>query len=806
MDKFALLSLYRSLARHKFYAALNILGLAAGISVFLVLGLYVRFQSSFETGWPDHDQIYVVESAWHIPDNSFNGAFQSTMGGLLEEMRQDFPRVIGTRINGGEGGGSVVRNGVATTENVAEVDATFGDVFRLSMREGTEKALSDPAAVLVSRAFAQKTFGDGSPIGQTLTVITDKTPKNYQVAGVFEDLPKNTDLKFDILVPLPPNNPQEGWHQWGNASLTTYLRFPTPRAAQGFAERLPPFVDRRGLRDIGPNAAKSLELELLPLTAAHLTPQGDASASAKMILIALSTVGLLTLLIAIINYVNLATAGAGLRAREVAIRKALGASKSVLVRQFMGEAVLTVAIAAMLSLIFAELCLPLVNAAGGLSIEVPYSLVVPALAALTVVVGVLAGVYPALLLSSFPAASVLASARSPGGGRSGSRLREVLVILQFGLATAFLIGTMVLVAQTRHVRQTDLGFKREGLIVIKSLRDSQIDGPRANAIAQGMRELPGVLAVGIANGAAGGSGTNNAQSVKLPGRQGAGPSLRWISVGSGFFDAYAPRLVAGRLFDSAHGTDDSTDWAARNATRNIVINQKAVATLGFASAQDSIGKTVGGDTPMTIIGVIGQLRFFSPRQPDDPTFYVYSRELQNGAVATIRFSGDLRAMLAQVRSTWRQLSPTVPIDADTAEDRLAKYYEEDDRTANLFAVGAGIAIVIGCVGLWGLASFSTARRVKEIGIRKSLGASSGDIVRLLVGQFIRPVLVANLVAWPLALIATRTWLAGYDDRIALSPLYFIAGSLLALVVAVLTVIGQSLRASRSAPSWALRHD
>jgi putative ABC transport system permease protein len=315
-----------------------------------------------------------------------------------------------------------------------------------------------------------------------------------------------------------------------------------------------------------------------------------------------------------------------------------------------------------------------------------------------------------------------------------------------------------------------------------------------------------VQTVGIANNGAGGGSESDAENVVIPGVPGEGPSLRRIDVGPDFFRAYAPRVLAGRLFDDAHGADDSTGLLERRLPRNVVINRKALAALGFHSPQEAVGRTLGGNRPITIIGVIDQLRFFSPRQPDDPTYYIYYRELQTNLVASIRFSGDPKSMLGQVRDGWRRLAPGVPFTGDTADRRLAKFYEDDDRATRLFGMGAGLAVLIGCVGLWGLASFNTARRVKEIGIRKVLGASTWDIVRLLVGQFLRPVLLANLLAWPLAYAAMRTWLAGFDDRIALSPLYFIGASLLSVAIAVLTVIGQSLRASRAAPSWALRHE
>ena len=804
MNHFALLTLYRSLTRHKLYAALNIGGLAVGIAVFLVLGLYVRFETSFEKWLPRHEGIYVVQSVWNMPESPFDGAYPWTMGGLLEQLREDFPGTVGTRIRGGEGAGSVIRGGVAISEAVAQVDPSFFDVFDLPMVQGRGRgALATPTNALISAGAARKYFGSTDPVGQTLTVAMD-TANAYRIAGVFRDLPQNSDFKLSLLIPLPRTQLSENWFHWGSSQLQTFLRFPDAAAAQAYTARLTAFVDRRALKDMGKNASKTLNLSLLPLARVHLEPEGTSSSSAKMIIVTLGLVGLLTLLIAIVNYVNLATARAGLRAREVAMRKVLGADRGALVRQFLGEAVLTVAIAALIGLVLAELSLPLVNAAGGLSLTIPYGLVAPALMMLTLIVGVAAGFYPAMLLSRFPAASVLASARAPGGGRSGMRTREALVVFQFGLAIAFMIGTAVLVAQTRHVRQADLGFRRDGLLVVRSLADSLVEPARKRAVLAAIAGVPGVTGVTSGNSAVGGSGTDNSDNVRLPGVAGPGPSLRWIETGPRFFDVYGARLLAGRVFDDARGSDDA-QGRRRGEPINIVINRRAVSTLRFRSPQDAVGKTVGVDRPRTIIGVVDDMRFFSPRDPNSATTYIYHREPGADAVASVRFVGDSRTVLAAVRAAWQRTVPQVPFNGDTADTRLAEFYEADDRATRLFAIGAGLAVLIGCVGLWGLASFNTARRVKEIGIRKTLGASSADIVRLLVGQFLRPVLIANLVAWPLAFVAMRTWLAGFDDRIALSPLFFAGASVAALIIAVLTVLAQSLRASRAAPAWALRH-
>ncbi|WP_346015333.1 ABC transporter permease [Sphingomonas sp. GM_Shp_1] len=807
MNGFVLTSLYRSLTRHKLYAALNIGGLAVGIAVFLILGLYVRFETSFERWLPHHDEIHVVRTELHLPGSPFNGAYPVTMAGLFEQMRQEFPGLVGTRLRGGKLGGSVIREDDAIAADVVQVDPSFFDVFDIPMVRGDgRRALAEPSGALVSRSEAQRLFGDADPIGQTITIAVD-APQVYRIAGIFEDLPKTTELQASILIPMPRAPPpavQWSWYRWGMVDGATYLRFPDGGAARAFAAKMPAFIRRHAGQDLGPDPTRIISLSLLPITRLHLEPPGGAESNGRRLTVAtLGMVGVLTLLIAIINYVNLATAQSGLRAREVAVRKVLGASRVALIRQFLGEAAATAAMASLLGMILTEVSLPVINAAGGLSLRFPYALALPLLVGLVLIIALAAGAYPAVRLSRFSAAAVLASAQAPGGGRRGTRTRETLVVIQFSLAIAFLIGTVVLVAQTAHVRRSDLGFRRDGLMIVASLADKRIFPDQARPIVAALRRLPGVVAVGT-SGSAPGMVNYGVDSIDLPGR----PALTFgnVIVGPDFFRTYGPRLLAGRVFDDAHGADDASDWTKWKNGRNVVINRKAVEQLGFRTAEDAIGKTVGRLAPRTIIGVIDQLRFASPRTAETATFYQYVRDVPYPAVAAIRYTGSSAAMLGRIRTVWRRLSPQVPLVVETADQRLSEFYQADDRATRLFGIGAGLAVLIGCVGLWGLASFNTARRVREIGIRKTLGASSADIVKLLVGQFLRPVLIANVIAWPLAFVAMRTWLSGFDDRIALSPFYFVGASLLAIGIAVLTVLGQALSASRATPASALRQD
>lgn len=801
MNRFAFVTFYRSLVRHKLYAALNIGGLAVGIAVFIVLGLYVRFETSYERWLPHHDQVYVLQDNWNLP-GQFEGPLQSSMGGWLEQAKGDFPGLQGTRMDGETV--TILTGGTATSESMQLVDPNFLDIFALPMAQGDARGvLADPANLLISRKMAGKYFPGADPIGKPMTLVLNGTPRLYRVAAVFEDLPRNTELSADIIARLVPQQlDQKYWYHWGSEQLSTYLRFPTRADAKAFEGRLGDFVKRHAVQDQGANVLDIFHETLLPIADVHLLPKG-----AKLTVATLGIVGALTLLIAIVNYVNLATARASLRAREVAMRKVLGANRAMLMRHFIGEAMATAALAAFVGLAIAEIGLPLVNAAGNLSLSIHYlgqdGVLLP-LILLVLLVGIAAGLYPAVLLSRFPAAGVLAASRSAGGGRAGTRVREILVVLQFALATAFIVGTLVLAAQTRHVRNADLGFARGGLIVVPSLTEERLTESQRTAILHAFAALPGIRAVGVSDTAPGDSRHQNHNTLKKPGTPGNGPSLMSIDIDPGFFQVFHPPLIAGRLPDAAHRADDLSD-KTDGQIPNIVINRRAAAQLGL-TPQQAIGVTLQGDATRTIIGVVDDMRFYSPRDGTRAAYYNYrSREI-GFPIASVRFDGDPRGTIEALRGAWRRIAPEVPFDAKTADQNLQDYYKADDQAARLFAIGAGLAVAIGCVGLWGLASFNTQRRVREIGIRKTLGASSSDIVKLLVTQFLRPVVIANLIAWPLAFLAMRTWLAGFEDRIALSPLYFLAATAASLLIAVATVIAQSLRAARAAPAWALRHE
>jgi putative ABC transport system permease protein len=813
MNRFALLTFFRSFNRHRLYAGLNIGGLAVGIAAFILLGLYVRFETSFEHWLPGYQDIYLVKTE---DRNSGPTKSNYTPIAFWSAVQADLPGTVGTRITTGTG--TVLKDGVGSREEIGFVDRDFPKVFQLPVLQGSLAGVfDDPSNIVLTEQISLKYFATSNSVGRQMTVIYDGKPRNYRVAAVLRNLPENTDLKIGMYARLliPEDKASADYavkHQWDALNPRTFVRLTSIAERDSFAAQLPSLVSRHARAETPTDPDIALNMTLHPIAGVHAEATGNRRTVAT-----LAAVGLLTLLIAMVNYVNLSTALSGLRAGEVAVRKVVGANHMMLIRQFVGEAVVTTALAGVIGLVLAEITLPLVNAVTGLNLSIPYmgfeSILVP-LVGLILLVGIVAGIYPAIVLARLPSAAVLASARSPGGGRAGAYVREALIVFQFATAVAFIVGTMVMSAQAEHLRNAKIGFEREGLFMVPSLGDDSLSDVQRNKMLRRFAQLPGVNGVTVANSQPGGAAFTMEDNVAIPGVRGAGPALRFFETTPSFFSVMQAKLLAGRVFDAARPGDVNPNMLPENLGGTgqqpyvIVINRAALSALNIPSPQAAIGRTFAGpnNPPRTIIGVIEDMRFESPRSPVPPTMYDFVPSVPFGAIAILRFSGDSKTLAEAAQKVWQSEIPAVPFEGKTAIQNMDRHYRSDDRTAQLFGIGTIVAVLLSSFGLLGLASFNITRRTKEIGIRKTLGASSADIVKLLVRQFLRPVLLANLLAWPLAFLAMRVWLAGFDDRIVLSPLFFLAATALALTLALLTVLVQSLNAAKAPPAWALRHE
>ncbi len=799
-----LTSLYRSLARHRLYAVLNIGGLALGIAVFLVLFLYVRFETGYGRWLPGSDRLWLIHTQVAVPNfDPFDNVTTSARFLLLIQGGYRGPR--GTRFPMGN---ASIRKGMgASSESVIRADPSF---FRLlpypAVAGDPMRAMRTPGAAAITETVARTYFGGtANAMGRTLTMTQEGRTADYVVAAVLRDLPADTIYEAGVFVPIGPLKGDER-NDWSFGDTTVLLSLPDPAAARALSAQLPGFLRRHPAKEAFPGSKITLSLERFD--AMHLR-----DGAAKTVVTTLGTIGIVTLLIALVNYVNLATARAGLRAREVAMRKVVGATRTALVVQFLGESIAAAALAGLLGLALAELALPLVNAAGGTNLAIRYgggdSILLP-LALLTIGAGLVAGLYPALLLSRFQPAGVLASARAPGGGRAGAWLRQALVLLQFTIAIALGAGTAVLVAQTRHVRNADLGFAQNGLMLVPALGDAALDPGRRQRLLDAFRTVPGVTAAsyGVFTPA---GGTYMLRSMKRQGGAGGEVPLNFTIVGADFFKVMGARLITGRLFDPRFAADDAGRKRKPDTISfgNVVMNEAALRKLGLGSAAQATGKIVSseGHESTQLVGVIADMRFNGPKNGDDAMMYVWQPLPKENSTAFVRFTGSPSAMSTRLERVWRTMAPGVPFDAKTVEQaRYDAFIRADAQRMRLFTMGAMLALVIACIGLYGLAAFDTARRVREIGIRKTLGASTAEVLRMLIGQFLRPVVVATLIAWPIAFYAMRQWLAAFADRIALSPAFFISAGLGAIAIAAATVFAQAWRVARAEPARALRYE
>jgi putative ABC transport system permease protein len=797
-----LLTFYRVSTRHPRYALLNLVGLAFGIAVFITLGLFVHFETSFGAFFPDIDKVYEVGTRWVLPGRPISTELDS-MSGLLEQLHEDFPDLVGTRIWGMRA--TLHKDGDVVLEDGEQiVDTDFFKLFDLPLLAGDKATALMPGKVMITEEMARKYFGRTDVIGESLRIVDEEGDKNYTVSAVLKNIPHNSDEKFDFVRVMTPAliAGRQYWYHWGSTSLETFVRFDTPAQADAFEAQLDAFANRKGGTVNGGQPRSTSEtLRLVPFLERHLHDPKDAAA-----VVTLGLVGILAFIIAAINFVNLATARAGMRAREVAVRRTLGATQGSLRTQFLGEALIMTALALVVGLSLVELCLPAINTACGTDLTLDYKPYLAVLIGAILVMGLLSGLYPAFVLSAFQPAQILASSRSPSGGKLGMRVREALVVLQFSTVIVFFIMTIGFIRQLDHMKSEDLGFNREGLMIVPSTYDTAVTPEMRRGILAAFRAVPGVVSVTLSDAAPGDDTENDWEGIRKPSDPGQEVNIQDAETGPDFFQTYGARLLAGRFPDLAHGDGYIHD----SPTLNVVLNAKAVADLGFASADAAIGQTLmtpNEHQQLQVIGVIDDLRFHTPKKSIPPEYFYFAETPHLSPVAGIRYEGAAEPEMRQrLEAAWRLAAPEVPLEIKSAADNLDKYYKPDRNRSHLFEIGALVAAAIGCIGLYGMAAFSTSRRMLEVAVRKVLGASRGAVVKLLVGQFMLPVLLANLLAWPIGYIALSNWLAQFSDRIAIGPLPFLSATGVALAVAVATVSALAFGSANAAPAKALRSE
>ncbi|MFV3128813.1 ABC transporter permease [Niveispirillum sp. KHB5.9] len=829
MLKNYLMVAFRNLLKHKLYSAINISGLAVGLATCVLILLFVRNETTHDRFFTDADRLYQVVIRAQLPGRQADNV-ASTMLPLAAALKESFPEIEKTaRVVQSP---TVFKRGDESfSEQVRLVDPDFFRMFDFTFLRGDRMtALDQPNGIVLTQSMAKKYFKDSDPLGQTLEIDGGEPAK---VTGVIPDMPSDTHFDLEIIRPYAAvGTALRGLeNNWGGICCETYLLLKPGADAAAINARLPAWIKTAAPTLNSPQGSVNLGEIFTPrirnVKDIHTDPvQSSMRPSTSYAeILTFAAVAVLVLAIASINFMNLATARATQRAREVSVRKVVGASRGQIIMQFIGESLLLTLIGLLLSIALVELTLPAYSAF--LDKELTFNLFTdpllgPALLGLALVVGIAGGAYPAFFLSSFNPARVLKGASSGVGGGSG-RLRMALVVVQFAISISLMVATTVVYGQLLYAQNKNLGFDKENTVILTGFPRGA-DRERQQTMVNTMAKLDGV------SHAAGtdvtpGDGNENNTNVRMPG---ADPNqllvLRQATVDWDYVKTLGLQLVAGRDFDRNRPADQlvlppppapGAAPAANNGERptyaaSVILNEAAVKRLGFTSNEDALGKEFeagGGNSTLklTIIGVIADFHFRSVHDPIAPGMFYVDNGSFTDVLVRIK-AGDTQKTLAAVERVWREMYPTRPVQREFLDTRIQNLYVREAKTSQMFATFSGLAILIACLGLFGLASFTAERRTKEIGLRKVLGASVTDIVRLLVWQFSKPVLVANLIAWPVAWYFMNDWLNGFTFRIDLNPLLFVAAGAVALAIAWLTVGLHAARVAQAKPVTALRYE
>jgi putative ABC transport system permease protein len=812
----------RNLQRNGFYASLTVTGLAVAFASAILIGLYLRHELTYDRFIPGHERVFMFSQTITAQDKPpFKMDYTSAR--LADDLKLDFPQFQYVARLAASGFPPVIRRGdVSISERLfASVDPDFFKILPMPAVAGDPAtALDAPDGVVLTRTMARKLFGRDAPLGGVLLI--DGQP--FRVTAVIEDLPSNSHLEYEVFASAKAAS-SVLWKLYAagyssNSNLT-YVRLKPGVSAAAVNSALKGFVERRvqpAARALNPDQKLvDYEIRLKPLTSIHLQPAdgGDPKPGADVkVLAGIGVIGVLIVLVAAINFVTLMTARASRRATEVGVRKALGAQRKDIVLQFMGEAMIYVLVALVLAVAMAELLLPAVSAALQRKIAFNYLTdpqLLLAMAGVTVATALLAGIYPALVLSSFRPSSVLKG--GPLAVAGGGAIRQALVVAQFAVLVVLLFAALTIYRQTIFALRDATHINKDGVVMLFA-------SPCTETLRNAVKVVPGVRGAACASASAVALG----DSVDMSFVGDRHSLLHYAPVDFGFFEVYGIKPIAGRLPDAARPGDDGGKLG--DTPPPIVLNEAAVREMGFKSPQAAVGRLLtwhfnpkftldnmaGPVAPARaseVIGVVPDFTFGSIRQKVSGSFFYVGpkTDMLNSVALNIKLDpGDTAATLQRIDAVWAKISRGMPLQQYFTDQYLLFRYIDNIIQGGFVAVCALIAVSIACLGLFALSAYTAERRTKEIGIRKAMGASSSDILRLLLWQFAKPVLWANVVALPVAWLAMNWWLQGFAYRVSLAPWTFVASAAAAVVIAWATVFVHALRVARARPVGALRYE
>ena len=785
---------FRNLWRHKVFSFINIMGLTVGMTACFLIFLYVKFELSYDSFHTKSDRIYRVVSDIKTPTEVIHAS--GPAWAVAPNAKDEFPEIQSfVRITGGDN--VLMRKGDIKfqEENAAWADSAIFNVFDFKLLKGNPNtALKDPFSIVFSETAAKKYFGKADPIGQTILITGDALPA--KVTGIMKDIPENSQIKADVFLSMTTITQkfnQSLDSQWGNYGASAYILLKPGTNAKSLERKFPSFLERRNGTEM-----KKMQmyptLFLEPLKDVYLRSTRDDHKTGNITNVYIfSVIAIFILLIACINFINLTTARSAERAKEVGIRKVVGAGKMQLASQFIGESVVLCMIAFVVTLFLSWLLLPVFNQLAGKTISngifehINYIIL---LFFSAIGIGLFAGIYPALVLSSFKPMVVL-KGRFVTGTR-GIFLRKGLVIAQFTISIALIIATIIVYNQMNYMRTQDLGFNKDQMMIIDTNGD-----PAKQAFVQAVKELPNVKSTAMSSSVPGGGNPGAYSEIENKKGDLQIANLDLYFVDFDYTNLYKIKMVAGRSFSRDFMTD---------TTQAIILNEAAVKMFGYTSPEQAVGKRFKQwGREGKIIGVMKDFHYRSLQEEIKPL----SMRIEPGGSNLVSLNvaaANLPKTIAAVESKWKSLIPARPFSYYFLDEFFDRQYRSEIRFGKLFLNFAILAIFISCLGLLGLASYSTIQRTKEIGIRKVMGASVSNIVNLLSKDFLKLVGISFLVAAPVAWYFMHQWLKDFAYRVDIGWWIFLIAGATAVLIALFTISFQAIKAAMANPVKSLRSE
>lgn len=785
----------RNLQRQPGYTLLNILGLSVGMAASLFILLYLQHELSYDQHHERAGRVFRISSDIKEPDNAFRWAV--TQYPLGEQLKMDYPEVEQyARLNTLGRTQFRLDDKEFFIEDVFTADSTFFELFTFSFLKGDPAtALHEPNSIVLSRSEAEKLFGEDDPMDKLLRTNREQP---YKVTGVYEDMPSNSHFIAKALVSLNSFPGNTGPGSWGGFGIYTYVLLNEPESARPLEQKLQEIIDKHVAVIFDPFNI-TVTYELINIRDIHLTStfEGEPQPTGTMAYIYIFTaIGIFMLLIASINYMNLATARSARRALEVGMRKVLGSYRSQLITQFLAESVLFTLIALVISLGLVALTVPYLNRVFDLSLRTSMLLeptVLLALLGIVGLVGIVGGSYPAFFLSGFQPIAVLKGRLRQGGGNV--LLRKGLVVVQFMITIFMLIGTGIIYDQLNYVRSKDLGFDKAHVLSFDLAQPAMRE--KWGVLRERMLQHPGVLNAGTSTSAPGRGFGKNVMEVETEEGDTRELGIDFYAVDFDFFHSLGIDSVQGRLFSRAFSTD---------STQAALVNEAMVHRMGWENPLGKKFQFPGRDTTH-VARVIGVVKNFHQRSLYDEIEALLFLPRFNNSLAHVKLSGhQLKEAIAHVGQSWEEVFPTVPFEYEFLDEHFQQQYEEDQRRGRLFLAFSGLIIFIACLGLLGLASFTTEQRNKEVGIRKVVGASTRDILVLLTKDFMLLVVLAAVPAFGIAWYFMREWLSSFAYHTDMNYVLYVLALVLTLLITLLTTGYHALKAANSDPVEALKYE